>query len=184
MLSLVHSNVAAVEGAWPVMGFTSHQQMHGEPSGRIAGCCSHFSRRHYGDRSAPRRCHSHTAEIAPKWASGSTWFGWVFTESAGLSSCVLVTSLPRPRRAKWGDVPRGMRSVDTPPPTPADDAPPAGGPWQEPNLPRLSLTKCDHQTKCDQQVTGYITLRPWASTGAGNMRNSVPTNRTPSTLRT
>jgi hypothetical protein len=23
-LSFVHSNVAAVEGAWPVMGFTSH----------------------------------------------------------------------------------------------------------------------------------------------------------------
>jgi hypothetical protein len=33
-LSFAHSNVAAVGGAWPVMGFTSHQQMHGEPSGR------------------------------------------------------------------------------------------------------------------------------------------------------
>jgi hypothetical protein len=53
-LSFVHSNVAAVEGAWPVMGFTSHQQMHGEPSGRIVEC-SHFSRQHYGDSSAPRR---------------------------------------------------------------------------------------------------------------------------------
>jgi hypothetical protein len=31
-LSFAHSNVAAVEGAWPVVGFTSHQQMHGEPS--------------------------------------------------------------------------------------------------------------------------------------------------------
>jgi hypothetical protein len=29
-----HSNVAAVEGAWPVMGFTSHQQMHCEPPSR------------------------------------------------------------------------------------------------------------------------------------------------------
>jgi hypothetical protein len=47
-LSFAHSNVAAVEGAWPVMGFTSHQQVHGGPSGRIAGC-SHFSRQHYGD---------------------------------------------------------------------------------------------------------------------------------------
>jgi hypothetical protein len=28
-LSFAHSNVAAVEGAWSVMGFTSHQQMHG-----------------------------------------------------------------------------------------------------------------------------------------------------------
>jgi hypothetical protein len=30
-LSFAHSNVVAVEGAWPVMGFTSHQQVHGEP---------------------------------------------------------------------------------------------------------------------------------------------------------
>jgi hypothetical protein len=42
-LSFAHSNVAAVEGAWPVMGFTSHQQMHGEPSGRNVECF-HFSR--------------------------------------------------------------------------------------------------------------------------------------------
>jgi hypothetical protein len=28
-LSFAYSNVAAVEGAWSVMGFTSHQQMHG-----------------------------------------------------------------------------------------------------------------------------------------------------------
>jgi hypothetical protein len=37
-----------------------------------------------------------------------------------------------PRRAKLGDLPRGMRSVDAPPPTSAAGAPPAG-PWQEPN---------------------------------------------------
>jgi hypothetical protein len=55
------------------------------------------------------------------------WFGWVFTERAGLSSCVLV--LISPRRAKWGGLPRGMRSADSPPPTPATGAPPAG-PWQ------------------------------------------------------
>jgi hypothetical protein len=42
-LPFAHSNVAAVEGAWPVMGFTSHQQIHGGPPGRIVGC-SHFSR--------------------------------------------------------------------------------------------------------------------------------------------
>jgi hypothetical protein len=34
-LPFAHSSVAAVGGAWPVMGFTSHQQMHGETSGRI-----------------------------------------------------------------------------------------------------------------------------------------------------
>jgi hypothetical protein len=57
-LSFAHSDVAAVEGAWPVMGFASHQQMHGGPSpGRTAGC-SHFSRQHYGGRSAPRRRHT------------------------------------------------------------------------------------------------------------------------------
>jgi hypothetical protein len=72
-LSFAHSrHVAAVEGAWPVMAlFTSHQQMHGGPAARVVGC-SHFSRQHYGGRSAPRRRHSHTSEIAPKWASGST----------------------------------------------------------------------------------------------------------------
>jgi hypothetical protein len=37
-----------------------------------------------------------------------------------------------PRRAKLGGLPRGMRSAETPPPTPAAGAPPAG-PWQEPN---------------------------------------------------
>jgi hypothetical protein len=73
---------------------------------------------------------SHTPVIAPKWASGSTWFGWVFTESAGLSFCVLVAISPR--RAKLGGVRamRTMRPADTPPPTPAAGAPPAG-PWQE-----------------------------------------------------
>ena len=48
----------------------------------------------------------------------------------GLGPCVLVTTSAR--HAKLGGVPRGMRSVDTLPPTPAAGAPPAG-PWQEPN---------------------------------------------------
>jgi hypothetical protein len=74
-LSFAHSNAAAVGGAWPVM---DHQQVHGdgEPSGRIAGC-SHFPRQHYGGSSAPRRAVTHTSEVAPKWVSGSTWFGWL-----------------------------------------------------------------------------------------------------------
>jgi hypothetical protein len=110
------------------MGFTSHQQMHGEPSDRNVEC-SHFSRQHYGDRSAPRAPPSHTSEIAPKWASGSTWFGKGSQEGAGLSSCVLVAISPR--RAKLGGLSRGVRSVGTPPPAPAAGAPPAG-PWQEP----------------------------------------------------
>jgi hypothetical protein len=56
-LSFAHSDVAAVEGAWPVMGFISHQQVHdvhGGPSDRIVGC-SHFPRQHHGGSSAPRR---------------------------------------------------------------------------------------------------------------------------------
>jgi hypothetical protein len=114
-----------------VMGFTSHQQMHGEPPGRVVGC-SHVSRQHYGERSARTTPPSaqHPSEVAPKWASGGTWFGKGPQESAGLSFCVLVAISPR--RAKWGGVPRGMRSVGTPPPTAAAGAPPAG-PWQEPN---------------------------------------------------
>jgi hypothetical protein len=114
-----------------VMGFASHQQMHGEPPGRIVGC-SHFSRQHHGGRSAPRRAStapgvaaSHTPEIAPKWASGSTWFGWVFTESAGLSSCALVAISPCCAKL-GGGAPRGMRSAGTPPPTPAAGTSPAG----------------------------------------------------------
>jgi hypothetical protein len=115
------------------MGFTSHQQMHGNggPPDRIAEC-PHFSRQHYGGRSAPRTPPSHTPEVAPKWASGSTWFSWVFTESAGLSFCVLVAISPH--RAKLG----GAALRDAPGRYPPADPrrwrlpPPAGpGPWQE-----------------------------------------------------
>jgi hypothetical protein len=128
--SFAHSNVAAVKGAWPVMGFTSHQQVHDEPSGRM--CCwvlplppLHSPASWWSVRTTPP---PGTSEVAPKWAIESTWFGWVFTESAGLSSCVFVGISPR--RAKLGGVPRGVRSADAPPPTPAAGAPPAG-PWQE-----------------------------------------------------
>jgi hypothetical protein len=83
-LPLAHSNAAAVEGAaWPVMGFSSHQQMRAESPGRVvlSAGCSHFSRQHCGDRPAPRttppshtsHTHTHTSYIgrAPKRASGS-----------------------------------------------------------------------------------------------------------------
>jgi hypothetical protein len=59
------------------------------------------------------------------------WFGKGSQESAGLSFCVLATISPR-RAKSGGRLPRGMRSVGTPPPAPAAGAPPAG-PWQEPN---------------------------------------------------
>jgi hypothetical protein len=132
-LPFAHSNVAAVDGACPVMGFTSHQQMHGgEPPGRVVGC-SHFPRHHYGDRSAPRRRNTN-------WASGSTWFGWVFTGSKCWSEFLCLGGylelLTSPRRAKWGGgVPappaRGVRPADTPPPTPPAAGAPPAGPWQE-----------------------------------------------------
>jgi hypothetical protein len=42
----------------------------------------------------------------------------------------LIYLLPRPAAPSGGGVTRGIRSAGTPPPTPADGAPPAG-PWQE-----------------------------------------------------
>jgi hypothetical protein len=64
---------------------------------------------------------------APKWASGSTWFGKGSQESAGLRFCVLV-AISR-RRAKSEGLPRGVRSAGTrPPPAPAAGRRTAGGP--------------------------------------------------------
>jgi hypothetical protein len=58
-----------------------------------------------------------------------------------VSVSFLETCFISPRRAKLGAVARGMRSVDTPPPTPAAGAPPAGrGPWQEPNWVHYAVT--------------------------------------------
>jgi hypothetical protein len=60
-----------VPGLWWAL-FTRHQQMHGEPSYRIVEC-SHFSRRHYGDRFAPRRRHTRRRKLrsGPAGAHGS-----------------------------------------------------------------------------------------------------------------
>jgi hypothetical protein len=105
------------------MGFTSHQQvvMLGAPT-------SLASIMVIGPHHMPP---SHTSEIAPKWASGgSTWFGKVSQESAGLSFCVLGEISPR--RARPGGLPGGMRSAGTPPPAPAAVFLPGAGPWQEP----------------------------------------------------
>jgi hypothetical protein len=105
-------------------------------------------------------------------ASGSTWFGKGSQESAGLSFCVLVTISPR--RAKLEGLPRGMRSANTPPPAPAAGAPPAG-PWQEPDLPKLSLTSCDHQTNVISRLAASYLHESRAFT-ASNVANSVPTH--------
>jgi hypothetical protein len=80
-LPFAHSkDVGAVEGAWPVIGLSSHQHMH-------AGCWA-FGHTSEKLRSGP--------------GSGSTWFGRVSQLEIGVSSCVLVASLPR--RAKLGGV--------------------------------------------------------------------------------
>jgi hypothetical protein len=59
-LSFAHSNGAEpVEGAWPVMGFASHQQVHGGPPAVVMlGAPTSLASTHYGDRSAPRRRHT------------------------------------------------------------------------------------------------------------------------------
>jgi hypothetical protein len=129
-------NVAAVEGAWPVMGFSSHQQMHAGPSDRVAGNvagCSHFSRQHHGNRPArPHRRHTRRSRRSRSSEAGQrehvVWQGPSQLE-VGLSSWVLVTISPR--HAKLGGEPRGMaRPAGTPPPVLVSGAPPAG-PWKE-----------------------------------------------------
>jgi hypothetical protein len=66
-----------------------------------------------------------------------------------------------PRRAKLGGFPRGMRSADIPPPTPAAGSPPAG-PWQEPNwvyqgIHMLTMWDLDPTwLTTTSQVTAYI----------------------------
>jgi hypothetical protein len=102
-------------------------------SGRNVGC-SHVSRQHYGDRSAPRRRHTRPSEVAPKWASGSTWFGKGGLTGRKCRSEFLCPSwwLSRPAAPSRGVCPAGCaRSTPLRRP-PADGAPPAG-PWQEPN---------------------------------------------------
>jgi hypothetical protein len=77
-----------------------------------------------------------------------------------------------PRRAKLGGLPLGMRSVDTPPPTPTAGAPPAG-PWQEPNwriIPAASVitkNKCDHTVISDNNNNNQPTRPNRAYQGQG-----------------
>jgi hypothetical protein len=86
----------------PVMGFSSHQQMHAGPSGRIVEC-SHFSRQHYGGRSAPRRRHIRRRSSEAGQREHMVWQG-ITGGSDGLSFCVLVATSPH--RARLGGVPR------------------------------------------------------------------------------
>jgi hypothetical protein len=67
---------------------------------------------------------------------------WVYVQPLCKRSsfCVFFRNLfISPRRAKLGGLARGMRSVDTPPPTPAAGAPPAGL-WQGPNWVYYAVT--------------------------------------------
>jgi hypothetical protein len=56
--------------------------------------------------------------------------GTVFNKKPEFLGLYFILFAISPRRAKLGGVARGMRSAGTPPPTPADGAPPAGL-WQE-----------------------------------------------------
>jgi hypothetical protein len=100
--------------AWPVMGLSSHQQMHAEPPGRAVGC-SHCSRQHHGDRSAPRRRHIRLRSSE----AGQREHG-----SAGHHSWKLVWVsvswwLSRPTAPSWGACPAGCAR-----PTPLRRPPP------------------------------------------------------------
>jgi hypothetical protein len=126
-LSFAHSNVAAVEGAWPVMGFTSHQQMHGEPSGRNVEC-SHFSRQHYGDRRGPHatRPPSHTSEIALRSGRQREHMVWQgFTRKCWSEFLCLGDYLAPPRQVR-GFAPRD--ALGQHPPASPRRWRPAGGP--------------------------------------------------------
>jgi hypothetical protein len=93
-LSFAHSNAAAVEGAWPVMGFSSHQQMHAEPPGRIVvGLGTPTSLASIMVVGPHHTAATHAGE-APKRASGSTWFGRASQLEIGLSFYVLVAISP------------------------------------------------------------------------------------------
>jgi hypothetical protein len=74
----------------------------------------------------------------------------------------LGSYLAPPRQVgEWGGLPRGMRSADTPPPTPAAGAPPAAGPWQEPNLPKLSLTMWDQRSHMCHAFISRLAATYW-----------------------
>jgi hypothetical protein len=68
--------------------------MHGGPSDRIVEC-SHFSRQHYGDRSAPRRRQMSWAprpgevDVMAKRAQGLLNVGFLSARMAVLRSCAL-----------------------------------------------------------------------------------------------
>jgi hypothetical protein len=126
-LSFAHSNVAAVEGAWPVMGFTSHQQMHGGPS--VRSYCWVL----------PRTSLSSIMVIGPHHAAvthvgGSSEVGQrehmvrlgIHRKCWSEFLC-LGSYLPPPRQV-GGFAPRDALGRPPPPPTPAGGWRTAGGP--------------------------------------------------------
>jgi hypothetical protein len=89
--------------------------------------------------------------------------------------------LAPPRQvAEWGGVPRGMRSVDTPPPIPAAGAPPAGTSVAG---AQLGIEPLDHQANVISGLAASNLHDPRAFT-ASNMLQLSADDRTLSTLRT
>jgi hypothetical protein len=77
------------------------------------------------------------------------WLGWVFTESAGLSSCVLVAISPRPPRQAGVCAPRN--ALGRHPPGDPRRWRPARGPVAG---AQLGIEPLDAKRPWHQQVTG------------------------------
>jgi hypothetical protein len=77
-----------------------------------------------------------------------------------------------------------MRSVDTASPTPAAGAPPAG-PWQEPDLPKLSLAMALLDMEGGDFAAGGLPPAGEFLTGnIGSLRELAATKRASRSLRT
>ena len=87
-----------------------------------------------------------------------------------------------PRRAELGGLPRGMRSVGTPPPGPAAGAPPSG-PWQEPKWEYSYVDRLNVNPLAVWRLPASNLHDPRAF-AVSNTANSVPTARILTTLRT
>jgi hypothetical protein len=104
---------------------------------------------------------ANTSEVAPKWASGSTWSGWVFTESAGLEFLCLGDYLAPPRQVGGGGggvAPRG--ALGRHPSADSRRWRPAGGPVAGAQSAKVIANQVGCNTP---HVTCVLFHGPWAS---------------------
>jgi hypothetical protein len=160
-----------------VMGFTSHQQMHGEPPGRIVGC-SHFSRQHYmvigphhaavthaggSSEGVGQREHMVRLGIHRKCWSEFLCLGGYLAPPRQVGGCAPRDALGRHPSA----VPRRWR--------------PAGGPVAG---AQLGIDPLDHQTNVISRLLLLILHTALSFYSHSNIPNLVPTNQILSALRT